>query len=168
MSCEEVKGQAYTEETYISEELKPYVKSFIEEGDKRGFDARPYFKVMDSLKINNKMSKGELGLYHYKYVYFNELGYYVYSSIDINSFNLLNHKLLRSTVFHELAHACGYVGHPCDRCGDILSTYTSIDYSYYRDLTEEEWSSKVDDLFTQIKSIPSETNIVKKYIEKLN
>lgn len=165
LSCKEVKPQVVTFNTYIDEELKVYVDEFVSEGKKRGFDATPYIKIIDSIKINPDMEYGYLGLYtpttHPKFKYF-------YGTIDISELNIINSKLLRSTVFHELAHACGYRGHPCDSCPNILSSKTSINMNYYRDMSLESWYKQVDILFLQIKSIPKESNYIREYIKDLN
>ncbi len=165
LSCKEVKPQVVTFNTHIDEELKVYVDEFVSEGKKRGFDATPYLKIIDSIRVNPEMDYGYLGLYtpttHPKLRHF-------YGTIDINEFNIINSKLLRSTVFHELAHACGYRGHPCESCVDILSSKTSINMAYYKDMDRVSWDVKVDILFLQIKSIPKESNYIREYIKDLN
>lgn len=165
LSCKEAKPQV-TFKTHVDKKLKKYVDEFISEGRKRGFDATPYLKIIDSIRINPDMEYGYLGLYtpknHPKFRYF-------YGTVDISPINESDDRLLRRTVFHELAHVCGYKGHPCDVCGDILSSVTSLKLAKKGgDLYGISWDVKVDTLFSQIKSIPREDNIIRKYIESLN
>lgn len=159
----EAKSQV-TFDTHIDYELKKYVKEFISEGKKRGFNATPYLKIIDSIRINENIEKDFLGLFtpktHPRLNYF-------YGTVDISPINKFDDKLLRRTIFHELAHVCGYKGHPCDSCGDILSSVTSLNSSKDGGLDGVRWDNKVDTLFKQIKSIPKWDNRIRVYVEGL-
>ena len=161
-SCNTAKPQV-TFDTHIDDEIKEYVEEFILEGKKRGFDAKPYIKIIDSIRINYDMEYGYLGLYtpktHEKFKFF-------YGTVDISPVNLGMPGLLKRTVFHELGHVCGYQGHPCGACLDIMSSVTrlSLDNEYAND--KVSWDAKVDVLFKQIKAIPIEYNPVRRYVDE--
>ena len=161
-SCNTAKPQV-TFDTHIDDEIKEYVEEFIVEGKKRGFNAEPYIKIIDSIRINYDMEYGYLGLYtpktHEKFNYF-------YGTVDISPINMSSKMLLKSTVFHELGHVCGYQGHPCDLCPDIMSSVTRINLEDKDIKDKVSWDAKVDVLFKQIKAIPIEHNPVRRYVDE--
>ncbi len=162
-SCNTSKRRI-TFKTHIDSDLKEYVDEFILEGSKRGFNAKPYIKIIDSIRVNHNMEYGFLGLYTPKTD--DDLKYF-YGTVDISPINKKSSTLLKRTVFHELAHVCGYRGHSCNFCPDILSSVTPLNVG---DASKDSvmWNNKVDVLFEQIKAIPIQENPIRRYIIKRN
>lgn len=144
-------SQKQVEFVMIDSTLIKYVNSFIEEGRSRGFDPEPYILRLDSIKFTNKIPKFTLGLYIPRVTEDNLGNVFDRSVIHINTITTIDWLCLRSTVYHELSHACGYLKHSCYECDDIMSSNTVEGHTYAHDLDPNVWSKKLDKMFKQIK-----------------
>lgn len=148
------------EKPFVDYRLQEYVLEFIEEGDKRGFDARPYIKLLDSIYIKKDMDLLIMGKYKPEYD-----GYTLSGEVQINVYCTVDSLMLRWVVFHELGHACGYLGHSCEACDNIMSKYPYKDFTYGIYIDEAVWHKYVNILFNNLKSIPERDNLILTYIK---
>lgn len=141
-----------TKSVWIHNVLAPHVKTFVQEGLKRGFDARPFILQLDSIRLSKTLAENEMGLYTPRVIR-DSIGTPIelVGNVDISVDTRIDYLILRHTVYHELAHACGYFKHSCYRCYDIMSAVQPKNFTYAIYYEEEVWSKYLDQLFTQIK-----------------
>jgi hypothetical protein len=151
-------SQKQEEFVMIDTSLIQYVNSFIEEGRSRGFDPEPHIMKLDSIKFTSKIPKFTLGLYIPRISEDNLGNVFDRSVIHINSITTIDWLCVRSTIYHELAHACGYLKHSCYECEDIMTANTSGGHTYAYELDPKVWSDKLDKMFKQIKEYNNEKN----------